>query len=273
MGTFVWYYNVRLEDFGNTLPTQEIMTETGRTIDRQVLLTTLNIFMVITGSIRIMYFIRAFISLGWMVELVAQCLSDVVVFGFFFLGIIIFFGTLFVAAGMEEFEETNFVAYYEFWVTTFRLNIGDLPDDFSYPFWKKMADVEENSGKAQTMIVIILTLYVLLIFLMIIVLLNYLIAVISQTYENVMTTKLHTTYLHKAILNYEYAESLGQIQRSNWSSFILSTNTTDSQNEDEWLGFINTIKQYIQHHNLETRRKMNNLRTKRNRDLEKMLDK
>ena len=144
------------------------------------------------------------------------------VFAFFFLGIIFFFGTMFITAGMFEFEESDLLTYYEFWIGIFRFCIGDIPDP-EYTFW---TNYKEEQVVAKWMIVFILILYVSLIFLMLIVLLNFLIAVISQTYENVMTRKLYTEYMHKAVLNRECRLNLKSFGLGGLiDTFILSAQT------------------------------------------------
>ena len=164
-------------------------------------LTTLNLLLIITGTIKMMYFIRVYKAIGWIVELVERCLFEVKEFTFFFIGIMGLFGTMFIITGVYPFDSTEFEHHLLFWITVFRNCIGDI-QDLEYPFWKEMLKALNSEGELEFrkgptfMILVIFTIFVVLLFLMIIVLLNFLIAVISQTYENAMTTRTSTTYLH-----------------------------------------------------------------------------
>ena len=55
----------------NSLPTKETMDASGRTLDGQVKLTALTLMVVVTGSFKIMFFVRVYEGIGWIVELVA----------------------------------------------------------------------------------------------------------------------------------------------------------------------------------------------------------
>ena len=91
-------------------------------------------FLLVTGTIKIMYFIRVYRNFGWIVELIERTFFDVKDFSKFFFGIMALFGTLFLIAGVYPFEEQTVEAYFMFWITVFRDCLGDIQDP-EYPFW------------------------------------------------------------------------------------------------------------------------------------------
>ena len=97
-------------------------------------------------------------------------------------------------------------------------------------------------------------------FFMVIILLNFLIAVISQSYENVMSKKLIKKYLQKAELiieAYQFIDALNTYFGIDFhkhpliknNKVLLSIFTKDEHDEDEerdeWLGFVATIKVFL----------------------------
>ena len=242
----------------------------------------MNLAILITGTIKIMYFIRVYKAIGWIVELVERCLFDVKEFTFFFIGIMGLFGTMFIIAGVYPFDDTDAESYFLFWITVFRNCIGDI-QDLEYPFWKEVlkktvagdnsANVTEFNTGPVLMVFFIFTIFIVLLFLMIIVLLNFLIAVISQTYENVMTTKTSTTYLHYAELNRECRlnlHSFGLDQQMH--PFILSCECSSEMQAGDWEGFINTVKSVVQFEHRNNKKRIDLLRKQQHQDMAYQLD-
>lgn len=278
---FCFYTKIRWNDTESTIPQAEFIGKV-RTFDEQTQLTVLNLAIIITGTIKIMYFIRVYKAIGWIVELVERCLFDVKEFTFFFIGIMGLFGTMFIIAGVYPFDDTDAEAYFLFWITVFRNCIGDI-QDLEYPFWQGMltknvtsaaGDIEQQFQTGPVLMVFfIFTIFAVLLFLMIIVLLNFLIAVISQTYENVMTTRTSTTYLHYAELNRECRlnlHSFGMDQQMN--PFILSCECSSEMMAGEWEGFINTIKSVVNFETRNNKKRIDILRRQMREDFSYQLD-
>ena len=81
---------------------------------------------------------------------------------------------------------------------------------------------------------------------MLIVFLNFLIAIVSQVYENDLAKTLQNEYTQKAEMNLETEHlltSLGFMEEQNF--FILTGSKKDKidSNLDEWQGFVSQIKQ------------------------------
>jgi hypothetical protein len=84
--------------------------------------------------------------------------------------------------------------------------------------------------------------------------LNFLIAVISQTYEQVMALQITYRYYHRADLNLECRLFLSNfVNLETYDCLLIQTaieneltnNTFGADGENQWLGFVNTIKRYI----------------------------
>ena len=81
---------------------------------------------------------------------------------------------------------------------------------------------------------------------MLIILMNFLIAVITQSYENVMNKQIIHKYRlvcdlnRKCLLNYYYIGSL-----KDYDCLILTTKTEMEEENDEWKGFVQTLKKFI----------------------------
>ena len=87
-------------------------------------------------------------------------------------------------------------------IMTFRNSIGDLVAP-NYTKWLNV-DSEAKSTEHLILIIVIWTMWVVQAIIMIVVLLNFLIAVITQTYESVYGKKVIYIFNDKAALNKEY---------------------------------------------------------------------
>jgi len=83
--------------------------------------------------------------------------------------------------------------------------------------------------------------------LILIVLLNFLIAVISQSYENVMNSSVHYKYQQRCELIREAAVFYETFRMSTtYSIIVLQANISkEGQSGDAWAGFVQTLKFFI----------------------------
>jgi len=80
-----------------------------------------------------------------------------------------------------------------------------------------------------------------------IILLNFLIAVISQTYENVMSKRFILVYQHKATMNLEtlYVKKfLSGFEPFNFLVFSFPKSSEEGE-EEEWDGLLNRVKKHV----------------------------
>lgn len=83
-----------------------------------------------------------------------------------------------------------------------------------------------------------------------IVLMNFLIAVISQSYENVMNKLQVHTYKNRASMNFQYYQIMEFYQMSDKLTLVLLQSKTtgaevEGDDNDEWKGFVQTIKKFL----------------------------
>jgi hypothetical protein len=125
---------------------------------------------------------------------------------------------------------------------TFRNSIGDL----TAPKFRNWCD---ESGCNKTGVYIIQTIFFVQAIYMVIVLLNFLIAIISQSYEKVMNFNTMYMYQNKVELNKEY---LMIVRKMPWVKMedinllvMFSPISSELGINNEWLGFVQTLKTFI----------------------------
>ena len=79
---------------------------------------------------------------------------------------------------------------------------------------------------------------------------NFLIAVISQSYENVMNKLQVHTYKNRAAMNFQYYQIMEFYQKSEKLTLVLLQSKTtgvevEGDDNDEWKGFVQTIKKFL----------------------------
>lgn len=84
-------------------------------------------------------------------------------------------------------------------------------------------------------------------FINLIILLNFLIAVISQVYDNVVADQKLLMYKHRAELNREYFMIMRMFLMIKEFQIIVFSMDKElvEQEEEEWLGFVQSIKQFV----------------------------
>jgi hypothetical protein len=109
-----------------------------------------------------------------------------------------------------------------------------------YEFW--------TNGKqtGQLMINLIWVVWIMNQLLMLVVLLNFLIAIISQSYEESMSKELINRYKLRAGMNSECRLVLKTFNMlADRGFFILSANDQIGRDKNTWQGFIQTLKTFI----------------------------
>lgn len=76
----------------------------------------LNILIVVTGTVKIFYYVRVFEGMGQIVELLEQCLIDMITFTSFFIFLIIIYGILYLVGGVNPNLENNFEGMVIYWI-------------------------------------------------------------------------------------------------------------------------------------------------------------
>lgn len=106
------------------------------------------------------------------------------------------------------------------------------------------------------MITLIWVFWVLHQFMIVIILLNFLIAVLSQSYEMVMSQATISIYLHRCDLNLEclrVKDHLGLLEPINMFTIAAADSQEGEENNDEWLGFVSEVKKFIDRNNKQVK--------------------
>lgn len=229
-----------------------------REVGAQTVLSILNVILVINMTVKILYLIRFYQSLGQLVQLVYQCLLDVLHFTLFYGFFVLTITILFYVTGVsfDDSEYSTLLGFMISFLEVFRSSIGDVRAPL-YDFWV------DNYGSYPTsstwVITIIWLIWFANAFFVFIILLNFLIAIISQSFEEVMSKSLNFQYKHSAELNRECQLIRNAFNlRTNYDIFLLTTASFKQDQNQEWSGFVNAIRRYVKMQNLVNFSKVNN---------------
>ena len=202
-----------------------------------------------------MSYLRVYHSFGNLVELIGNCIKDVQFFTVYFILWIYYFSSQFQIAGAKfEFGDYKGMSeHLQYMVQVFRNAIGDisLPN---YDVWLWYI----NNGKpaiGYVMMTLIWAIWLANIFFCLIILLNFLIAIIGQSYEQVMERKNQFKYQHRSELNRECFlflrtfTSLSKLFREDGGSFnvvyIWSAIAGADDESEDWFGMLSSVKGHI----------------------------
>ena len=167
----------------------------------------LKLCIVVLGFFKIMFFIRIFEEYGFFVQMIKLCLADLTPFMVCYFAFMYMFVICFSILDMEIDDEVagaKGLSYEEYvFLQVYRTSIGEL----AMPGYKNITAEIKNDGEnffASFNITLLWWTWYAQTFTMIIILLNFLIAVITSTYERVIKTQNQIRYKHKADLNEEY---------------------------------------------------------------------
>ena len=130
---------------------------------------------------------------------------------------------------------------------TYRNSIGDIstPD---YTSWLSLSDTDNwEMFQKYSMVLVVWLVWLANQFLCLIILLNFLIAVISQVYDNVVAEQKLVAYIHRAELNKEYymiERFLCKLKEFKVLVFSIDKELQEKE-DDENVGFVQSIKNYI----------------------------
>lgn len=148
-----------------------------------------------------------------LVQLVVSTVYDIRFFILFFVSWIFVFAHLFKITG-ADFDDGDYalIPQLKFVLQIFRNTIGDVAAP-QYEYWQELHNsMEEKSSMSQPMLVIytIWILWFLNLLFNMIILLNFLIAIISQVYDKIISSSLVYEYEHKSEMNMEIQRFLHQ---------------------------------------------------------------
>lgn len=151
----------------------------------------LQLYLMVVGFVKILFFIRIYEEYGFLVQMVGNTVIQLIPFLVFFIMWILFFAILYwilkveIDSGDEEY--LNLPNFFKYFFMTYRNSIGDISVP-GYTNWDKSLsnDVTSEFTSKNFMIFLIWMVWLVNQFVNLIILLNFLIAVISQVYDNVV---------------------------------------------------------------------------------------
>lgn len=145
----------------------------------------LRIILVILSFVKLMFFLRVFEKYGFLVQIIMSCCIDLIPFIFFYMIAIIMFSLVFATLKMEIDEENNTSRHVGFFekmlIETFRSSIGEV----GLPKYSLLLARPDSVCNTLNIALIWVTWFIQ-VFFMFIIMMNFLIAVLQQTYNRVL---------------------------------------------------------------------------------------
>ena len=156
--------------------------------------------LVLFFTIKCLFFLRVFQQFSQLVTLVSSVVSDVAEFLLFFMTWVFIFGVLNMIAGEETDTVIGMNSVLSYSIQIFNNAIGNIATP-TYTKWTAIKDTHPNLSTS--MVGYLWILWFLQILFMLITLLNFLIAIISDSYADVMSKALVHQYSSKCDFNEE----------------------------------------------------------------------
>ena len=174
-----------------------------KSLDVRWAMVLLNVLVLLIAFIKMHLLARFSERFGMLVQLLMTCVYKITSFTVFFFIWIFAFSFFYLILDMEipldDYPDLYpFLAYA---LQTYRNSIGDISPP-TYPSWEARLTTEPKAAHA--MITAIWVFWFLNQLLVLIILLNFLIAIISQSFEEVMAKKVIHKYQHRSTMNREY---------------------------------------------------------------------
>jgi hypothetical protein len=255
---FIVYYITRMANTDPLLPRWG--TDEGAGVSEMTRYAVTHSVILIFSSLKLLNFLRVFEDFGQFVELLGQVMKDVSVFTMFFfywVGLNSFmFDIMGVDYSNDDYDHVGRSFYY--FLQTFRNALGDIEVPVYTSFWCQHAAGPDPNPQAVFMIYFIWVMWVGMQVFLSIILLNFLIAIISQSYEEVMNQSVISKLKQKCELNeetfgfinffrsYQSSEAwyLSKFNVDNSGIFIVSTSYSQTVNS-QWTGFVAKIQKTV----------------------------
>lgn len=188
-----------------------------------------------------------------LIELLSKTVDEIKLFAGFFYTWIFMFSLIFQILGMQipneddkdsDYKELNIFAAY--FLYAYRNSIGDIHAPGT-AFWMSRITHQPDSAKETSLIMAVVWLFwILNQFFVLIVLLNFLIAIISESYEAVMAESIIHKYEHKIEMNRSHRLFMNSVFGMKALECQIVTAAPKEENLEDWTGFVHTITKYIQ---------------------------
>ena len=232
---FMWFFVqtlyclLKLKFTNQGFPLIDYITSAEQAEEKQdirimIVFSILNTFLLVLMGLKFFYFLTIMHKFGTMIKLITQTLNQIYLFfGFYFMMLFVF-SCIMMCLGYDinadfmpltktrrVYSETSIFQYI---ILTFNNSVGQISNP-QLPFWKHIIDdnadpikgiidIKKSKLQANIMIFLIWVFWVVIVIFLFIILCNFLIAYISQSYEDVLENKIQNIYQQRCALNDEY---------------------------------------------------------------------
>jgi len=190
---------------------------------------------VITVFIKLCFLIRIFESLSYLVQMLKTVIQDLGYFLLFFVLVIFFFSIMLIIILKEIPPDYSDIDYMAFFTIALRKSISD----------NETSELIQNSNYR----ILAWLVWLVIIIFGNIVFMNFIIAVVAQSYQKCMTRSLAQSYLAKLLMIIEYEQVMSEASRDNpefFPRFIIKSEVVQAetlqQNQLQFAGLISEIK-------------------------------
>lgn len=224
----------------------------------KLLLPFVNFFLFVFMFAKILSYMRAFMGMAHMVELTFIAFRTAAGFTYYLFFWVVGFACLYTTIGVS-FGFDTYKIDYSYWhdgdyprmpkaaimlIASYRNSLNNVAAPSYETRWAKIYDADPNDyGVAQFAIYFIWFVWCVQFYVCAVMLNNFLIAIVSQVFEQVYSSQLQTEYAVKSTFNLEtmrYENFL--FAQDNRDYFILATARSITEKEQsDWLGIVNAI--------------------------------
>ena len=196
------------------------------------------------------------------VDLLVVVVGEISSFSMFMGSWILCFASCFsmLGATFDNSEYHYLHANIALFIQTYRNSIGDIAP-VEYKFW--LQTIQEGYNLIpKIMICAIWGIWFLNQAMVLIILLNFLIAIIQQSYDSILERQVQNKYQNRNVINREHRLFLKHLGLQKGIDIVVLSAHCKGKNEHEkdedWDGFVGTIKKYIYSQNIEVKTKLGN---------------
>ncbi|CDW78177.1 UNKNOWN [Stylonychia lemnae] len=198
----------------------------------------IKILVIVLSFMKLFFFLRIYDGFSFLVQMMGGVFKDLKYFISFFLIFILQFGMIFLvlfkAESIDEYNGVNKMAYF---LMAFRISSGDF-------------QLDEYQNQNSTLVIFTWIIWLIAVMALNIVFMNFIIAVISESYERVMQKLVAESYKVKANMIVEREQLFSDkdlIKEKLFPRFIIVRRPINNESQDggEWQGFIKDLKYTI----------------------------
>ncbi|CDW84942.1 wd-40 repeat protein [Stylonychia lemnae] len=198
----------------------------------------IKILVILLSFMKLFFFLRIYDGFSFLVQMMAGVFKDLKYFLIFFIIFILQFGMIFLvlfkAKQIDEYNGVNKLAYF---LMAFRISSGDF-------------QLDDYHSQDDGLVILTWMIWLIAVMTLNIVFMNFIIAVISESYERVMQKLVAESYRVKANMIVEREQLFNKddlTSQKYFPNFIVVRRplNTESNDAGEWQGFIKDLKYTI----------------------------